>query len=446
MKFNMETMYVPASTIHQKRAMMTDWRTTSDRAGLFSYISAVVSVAMSLYLLANGDDNFYIYIPCIFVFLIGGYLCKKWKYMGYIAVLIAVLCSASRFAFPMPESFLVNGSIIAVCLFNFIAGFFALRCMSNFYTVFKELEKCPGFPDFIANTADLYADKIYLKDVDENIYDNKFEASYNPFNSAEDIKNEEIRRNLDLKSDGIEEKITMDITGEKTAGTPQNEFPKKQPQEIQSKTIFGRYIIFPHTDFSTSSFEEKKDFMGYWNYNIEFTTSNFVLFAFFLMIAGMAAGFGSPITLAYFAIVLVFVFGTNYLKMGKFIGVPIIVIGMLCTSVFFSSAISAIFTVAAYIVNPGMILGTIRFVLNYKYYKELSTMDGFPSFIRTTADLYGDKIYIVEKKEVVKRVDPSQRVIQVMDIGYEKEEKKEDKAWNAFDYMDEQKENENNEG
>ena len=440
MKFNMEIMYVPTSTIHQKRDMMTDWRATSDRAYLFSCISAAVSFAMSLYLLANGDEHFYIYIPCIFVFLIGGYLCKKWKYMGYLAVLIAVICSLSRFAFPMSQSVLVNGSIIGVGLFNFIAGFFALRCIGNFYTVFKELEKCPGFPDFIANTADLYADKIYLKDVDENIYDNKFEASYNPFNSAEDIKNEEIRRNLDLKSDGIEEKITMDITGEETARNSEKDFPKKQPQEIESKTIFGRYIIFPHTDFLTSSYEEKKDFMGYWNYNIEFTTSNFVMFAFFLLIAGMAAGFGSPITLAYFAIVLVFVFGTNYLKMGKFIGVPIIVIGILCTSAFFVSPISAIFTVGAFIINPGMILGTIRFVLNYKYYKELSTMEGFPSFIRTTADLYGDKIYIVEKKEVVKRVDPSQKVVQVMDIGYGKEEKKEDKAWNAFDYMDEKEE------
>ena len=444
MKFNMETMYVPAATFHQRKDMMSDWSATSDKASIFAYISAAVSVAMAVFMFANSDEYFYIYIPCILVYILGGYLSKKWKYTGYLAVLASMLCAISRFAFPMPESKLVVGAVVACAIFNFIGGYFALRCMSNFYTVFKELEKCPGFPNFIANTADLYADKIYLKDKDENIYDNKFEVAYNPFNSSEDIKNEEIRRNQDLKSGGIKEKITMDITEDTQTEKPENETKKKIP-EMESKTIFGRYVIFPHTDFLAASFEQKKEFMGYWNYNIEFTTSNFAMFAFFLMIAGMAAGFGSPITFMYFGIVLVFAFGTNYLKMGKMLGVFLILVGYIMCAPLIYNPIAVFFVIGANIFNPGMILGTIRFVLNYKYYKELSTMEGFPTFIRTTADLYGDKIYIVEKKEVAKRLDPSQRVFQVMNIGYDKEPKKEDKAWNAFDYMDEEKENENNE-
>ncbi len=444
MKFNMETMYVPAATFHQRRDMMDDWSTTSDRASFFAYISAAVSLAMTLFMLANSDEYFYIYIPCVLVYLIGGYLCKNWKYIGYVAVLISMVCTCSRFAFDLPENKIVIGGIVSCAIFNFIGGYFALRCLSNYYTVFKELEKCPGFPNFIANTADLYANKIYLRDKDNNIYDNKFEVAYNPFNSSEDIKNEEIRRNQDLKSDRVEETLTMNITGDARTQTPKTE-GKRIPPEIESKTIFGRYVIFPHTDFSKSSFEEKKNFMGYWNMNIAYTTENFVMFAFFMMIAGMAAGFGSPISFAYFAIIIVFIVGTNCLKMGQFAGVFIILLGYILCSPLMGSAISAIFVIGANVFNPGMILGTIRFVLNYKYYKELSVMDGFPSFIRTSADLYGDKLYIVEKREAVKRLDPSQKVFQVMDIGYDNKPKKEDKAWNAFDYMDEEKENENNE-
>jgi hypothetical protein len=138
------------------------------------------------------------------------------------------------------------------------------------------------------------------------------------------------------------------------------------------------------------------------------------------------------------ALIVVFVVGTNCMKMGKIRGVVITVAAFVASLSLVEGEFAALFLLSAYICNPGIIFGTVRFALNYRYYKELSHMEGFPSFIRTTADLYADKIYIVDKKEVVKRKDPSEKVIRVMDIGYDNEPPKEDKAWNAFDYMDEE--------
>ena len=85
----------------------------------------------------------------------------------------------------------------------------------------------------------------------------------------------------------------------------------------------------------------------------------------------------------------------------------------------------------------------IMCIINRPIYKALSKEEGFPSFIRNTADLYGDEMYIIEKQEPIKRrvINDNNKI--VMNIGFDEKPKKEDKAWNAFDYMDEEKEDEN---
>ena len=70
-------------------------------------------------------------------------------------------------------------------------------------------------------------------------------------------------------------------------------------------------------------------------------------------------------------------------------------------------------------------------------------LPGFPSFITTTSDRYGEKMYITEAPvKPVKNIYGKKTI--VMNIGYDEPEKKEDKAWNAFDYMDEENNNEEN--
>jgi hypothetical protein len=88
-----------------------------------------------------------------------------------------------------------------------------------------------------------------------------------------------------------------------------------------------------------------------------------------------------------------------------------------------------------------MLVGLLRYVLNYKIYSKLKTQDGFPSFTKSTTDLLADKLYIVEKREKVKKLEETvARRVKVMDIGYDDGVKKDEGAWNAFDYMDEKDE------
>jgi hypothetical protein len=111
-----------------------------------------------------------------------------------------------------------------------------------------------------------------------------------------------------------------------------------------------------------------------------------------------------------------------------------------------NNATSAFLLVAAYVVNIGIIIAPVIFLINKRIYNELSTMEGFPAFVRTTADLYGSQMYMVEERTRVEKKTSKDHFV-TMNIGYDEIEKKpeEDKAWNAFDYMDEDnKEKENN--
>ena len=99
--------------------------------------------------------------------------------------------------------------------------------------------------------------------------------------------------------------------------------------------------------------------------------------------------------------------------------------------------------------NPFPEIIAMEFLPGVEYTIDLLADHGKVLYIagrrNTTSNMSIAQSSVVEKKEVAKRLDPRQRVFQVMDIGYDNEPKKEDKAWNAFDYMDEERENENNE-
>ena len=55
------------------------------------------------------------------------------------------------------------------------------------------------------------------------------------------------------------------------------------------------------------------------------------------------------------------------------------------------------------LINIKLFLPTVRYIINYPMYKELSKHEGFPSFVRNYADIYGSRMYIVEKQEPIKR-------------------------------------------
>ena len=92
-------------------------------------------------------------------------------------MIVATVLGFTRMLLPLPQEIFLIIAVVAGVFLPLIPCFFAFRCIYNYNDVFLELKKFKEFPDFIQNTADLYGEKIYLKDKDENQFDNKFQAS-----------------------------------------------------------------------------------------------------------------------------------------------------------------------------------------------------------------------------------------------------------------------------
>lgn len=440
-KLSMEIMYVPQATVSQKKEMVLEWRLESENAFRFSMISAGVSLMAMLIFLFGKADFWYIYAGSVAISLLSGYMAKKWSIVGYGGIFGSLLLNCLWFSIGFPENYVYVGSIILAAICSLLPCFSAIRCIFNYSEVFIPLKNSKGFPDFIMSTADLYGDKMYLKDEpDENIYDNKYEASYNPFKTDKDISDEEYRRSQELKSRGLNEPITMNI-GED--GEIDNKKPK-EPKTYKHGFKIGSFeIVFLHDDLDEGmDFQEKSLLMSKWRGNIDRAERNFYTFFMLIAVSCMAGGFGNfAATVLRFLVLALFIVGIVGMKNGYTYGAFVTLGAVVYSFAMINEVISLFLVVGAYIFNFGILVAPIIFLINKPIYNRLSEMEGFPTFVRTTADLYGSQMYILDKKPpIVKRTNKDHFI--TMNIGYDDEPKKpeEDKAWNAFDYMDEKKE------
>ena len=333
--------------------------------------------------------------------------------------------------------------------------YFCLKSIRNFYPVFKELEKSKGFPSFIANTADLYGDKLYLKD--EETAEDKYKASHNPFNSKEEIEKEEFARSQDLKASLKTEKvINIGEEKENNSANKRGNGASNYKKEEYGFSILGLDIVFPHNYIPAMSFEDKKDLMFKWNSNVEAATGH-LLIPLFLMILGTLFSFiGArsfiPV-LAGIGSVIFTIIGTNNMKMGKLRGAfeTLVALSVYASLAIFvgpnGNGIPMVFIFVSSLVNIIIILPTLRYIINHHIYRQLSTQEGFPTFIRTYSQKYAKDMYILEDEPKLERKQPVNKEKIVMNIGYDEKPKADEGAWNAFNYMDEEKngdENENN--
>ncbi len=428
MKFNMETSYIPYSTIFEKRDMMFDWKETSNKVGNLGFIVAFLPIVIASINSDLGDFfEFSLYFSSI-ALVIGGVFCKKWKIWAYYLNIIALFYCNTIFVYYMSELQFKYWVMMAVAdSLGIVMLYFCLRCIYNYNSVYKALEKEKGFPNFMVNGQDLYADKLYLKD--EESSEKKKPANKN---------NEPIIMNIDVNP------------------TQQEIEERRNKKHKHGKSILGINIIFPHDDPEDMSYDDKKGYMYDWNCNVNFITKG-IFFPIMLMMAGAlfcfigeAKEMGTFISFIVGNLsVLLLVIGTNYMKMGKLFGafVTILSLGMYFWLGFFIGAagnsIPCTWILITSLINIKLFLPTVRYIINYPMYKELSKHEGFPSFVRNYADIYGSRTYIVEKQEPVKRKILSDNEKIEMNIGFDEKPKKEDKGWNAFDYMDEERKEEN---
>lgn len=429
MKFNMETAYIPYATIFEKRDMMFDWKETSERSAKLGWIFAIFPILLScVYYDPFGDFFEFSMYATSLVIVIGGIFCKKWKLWAYYLNIIAFIYCNAIFLYHIPKMEVKYCILMAVAdVLGLIMVYFCLRCIYSYNSVYKVLEKEKGFPNFMVNGQDLFADKLYLKD--EKSAEKQKTANKN---------NEPIIMNIDVKpsQEEIEE--------------------NNNKKHKYGKSILGINIIFPHDDPQDMSFDDKKGYMYYWNCNVELLTNGIflpIMFmiagALFCVIAEMQGGGNVFSYIVGNLSVVLLIFGTNSMKMGKLYGaiVTLLALFMYWGLGFYIGAggngIPCTWIMVTSLINIKLFLPTVRYIINYPMYKELSHHEGFPSFVRNFADIYGSKMYIVEKQEPIKRRILSDNEKIEMNIGYEDEPKKEEKGWNAFDYMDEEGKDDN---
>lgn len=427
MKLSMETMYVPVANINQKREMISDWRATSDKVSKYSLVAALVSVLATISMNFFKNEFYFIFIGSGALFLLSALFCKKWYFSAYISVIVALLVTCSWASFGLRKDNIPEILCFAVvCIMQFVPVIYSCRCIYNYAPVFKELKKCKGFPNFIANTADIYGDKMHIKDVPAS---NKDQASYNPFSTQKDIQTEEFCREQNIKVSGKSKPLEQNYSEAHT-----NVKITEDTVYKYGFSILGREIKFLHNDIPSSSFEEKKRLMYQWNHYIKQAEKDFFIPLFLMMVSIMGAGFGSLRGFLLYAFIPLYIMFFNYLKTSKaFAPYGIFAVVLVYLVSVMNNFMSVGLAIGFVLLSRRVWLACIMCIINRPIYKALSKEEGFPSFIRNTADLYGEQAYIVEKQAPIKRkvINDNEKI--EMNIGFDDKPKKEDKGWNAFD-------------
>ncbi|MBO5290529.1 MAG: hypothetical protein J6A43_07540 [Clostridia bacterium] len=455
-RFNMDTTYIPEASIYEHRDLMFEWEEAVKYGTISGLVTAVCAFLIGYLCSDFGDWYEFPLYGVMLALLVGSNFARKWKYpaywvnvvafLGYIALWLIGFREMGRDALIMSGIGLASGSVMS---------FFNLKCIRNFYPVFKELEKCKGFPSFIANSADLYGEKLYLKD--EETADDKYKASHNPFNSKEEIEKEEFARNQNLKSNAKTEKV-LNVGEEKgnNYANKRRNATNNYKKEEYGFSILGLDIVFPHNYIPAMSFEDKKDLMFKWNSNVEAATGHLVIPLFFMILGTLFSFIGGRSFIPVFAgigSVLFTIIGTNNMKMGNLRGAfeTLVALGVYASIGGFvgggGNGIPMVFIFVSSLVNIIIVLPTLRYIINYHIYRQLSTQEGFPTFIRTYSQKYAKDMYILEDEPKAEKKPPVNKEKLVMNIGYDEKPKADEGAWNAFNYMDEEKdgdENENN--
>lgn len=455
-RFNMDTTYIPEASIYEHRDLMFEWEEAVKYCTISGLVTAVCAFLIGYLCSDFGDWYEFPLYGVMLALLVGSNFARKWKYpaywvnvvafLGYIALWLIGFREMGRDALILSGIGLASGSVMS---------FFNLKCIRNFYPVFKELEKCKGFPSFIANSADLYGEKMYLKD--EETADDKYKASHNPFNSKEEIEKEEFARSQNLKSNVKTEKV-LNVGEEKgnNYANKRRNATNNYKKEEYGFSILGLDIVFPHNYIPAMSFEDKKDLMFKWNSNVEAATGHIVIPLFFMILGTLFSFIGGRSFIPVFAgigSVLFTIIGTNNMKMGNLRGAfeTLIALGVYASLAVFvgndGNGIPMVFIFVSSLVNIIIVLPTLRYIINYHIYRQLSTQEGFPTFIRTYSQKYAKDMYILEDEPRAEKKPPVNKEKLVMNIGYDEKPKADEGAWNAFNYMDEEKdgdENENN--
>ena len=457
LKLDMEIAYVPVAKLKDVQEMMSNWRENNKRIRIFSFLACFASLFSGINFLYEDETMAGVssFIALVF-FLLSGILVntnKRFAYLFPIVGLVVFSIAPEQYVDLTIRTFFM----ITVYLPALISSIFAYKALYNYKNVFIPLSKRKGFPNFVFSTADMYADKIYLKDKDKKtVAEKRVEASFNPFNEEQNITNEETIRMNSLRYEELKTHNQDIFKGAYYESKEVRHTMDEEKKYKYGKSIFGFNFIIPHNEIKGAKKADNREIMHQWHEmkSKMFLNEEVWLLAFILPITIYMWTTPSVSGFSMFIFLGLYIFGTNYIKMDKFIGFPLV----LC--IYFYSLFPSIITYALLPLFTILKLPVyIRWLCNLPIYKKLSKEPGFPSFIEDRADLYGDQLYIREEQKPIEKrqkIDPL-----VINIGYDDEDEEVNKrladfnykaknetvqkvdntAWNAFNYLETDEQN-----
>lgn len=462
-KLNMEICYVPVAKLKDVQEMMANWNDNNKYIRYCSLTSIAISFINLHYL--NVSDSDFAMLICIIGDIIMAALAflvnKSNKLIYYFAFIGTMLFSFSS-SFIKLEA-LTLPTAIALSLPFLITCFFSYKAILNYEDVYLKLKERKGFPHFVFSTADMYADKMYLRDKKEvTVAEKRVEASYNSFNEKSEIIDEETKRMNTLRYEELKRHQT-DVSSDEYFEAKEVKHSVDPNKKYKHRLSFlGIDLLIPHDDIETSSKEEKRRIMRLWNELMDSLFKNEALILMFMLLLIIAVeigglGFGASI---YFLAIVVYIFGTNFIKLNNRIGF-VLATGSVYSFLFALASPSCRNVVTAGLIavvlsyyNIFILPRLIKWLINMPLYKKMSKEPGFPSFFDDKKELFGDDYYIVEEiKPIVKRTNQEKLIIN---IGYEDEDEEVNKrladfnykeknetvqkldntAWNAFNYLE----------
>ena len=464
----MEICYVPVAKLKDVKEMMTNWNNNNKLIRYCSIASIAISFINLHYL--NVSDSDFAMLMCIFSDIIMAVLAilvnKSNKLIYYLAFVGTMLFSFSS-SFIRLE-ILTLPIAIALSLPFLVTCFFTYKAILNYEEVYLKLKERKGFPHFVFSTADMYADKMYLKNKDEKtIAEKRIEASFNSFNEKSEIIDEETKRMNTLRYEKLKRHQT-DVSSDEYFEAKEVKHSVDPNKKYKHRLSFlGIDLLIPHDDIEGSSNEEKRRIMRLWNELKDSLFKNeamILMFMLLLIIAVEIGGLGFAAAI-YFLAIVVYIFGTNFVKLDNRLGF------FLTTGSVYSFLFALAVPGCRNMVTAGLIAivlsyynifilpRLIKWLINMPLYKKMSKEPGFPSFFDDKKELYGDDYYIVEEiKPIVKRTNQEKLIIN---IGYDDEDEEVNKrladfnykaknetvqkldntAWNAFNYLEADSEN-----
>lgn len=404
-----------------KKEMNRQWEIHAEKVYFVGLLAGFAITLSAIFAYISGNRDFVSFGLAGIGVALSAYLSRKSNKYSYYLLFISVAVYLMGYAFlPYENNATFSLAIVATCgaVFDVALNIIAIKN----YDTYEELKNEPGFPEFslLSEMRAIELEKQKQFERERRVLLN------NPDDSEFKYKVTE----KDIKRKEYQEQI------------------RKNAAENNKFTYPGRIFIY-NKSIEDTTFSDKNKMMFAWNNFVNTTCIVLRIYLLVQIVATMFAMMDGGVGIVYIIFALINVYVSSSIKSYEKRGFIIYLISWAISFiVFFSVAKMCGTFIGRGLLAVNVLVGIvpvfpiIRCLLNFRLLTALSKEDGFPSFIRNTADELGSQMYILEKPPEVKLNDEryynktTDKAIY-MDVGFDSPDKKpKEDTWNAFNYRD----------